>query len=124
MRSADEVLYVTTPYFSVVIDVVKCLHIAEDLEMKSIGLLVNMRKNNKHELTEEEIENITELPLLPSIPFSHDVFKSLHSLIPISVARPHSNVSKQFDKVASLLTGEDRPKYSFVDKVFGLFDRY
>ena len=124
MRSADEVLYVTTPYFSVVIDVVKCLQVAEDLDMKSIGLLVNMKRNSKHELTKQEIENITELPIISSIPFNHDVFKSLHSLISISVAKPHSNVSKQFDMLASVLTGEDRPKYSFIDRFFGLFDRY
>ncbi|MCK5321913.1 MAG: AAA family ATPase [Candidatus Aenigmarchaeota archaeon] len=124
MSSSDEVLYVTIPYFSIVVDIVKCVHVADDLDLKSLGLLVNMTKNNKHELTQQEIENITELPVISSIPFDHDIFKSLHNRIPISIAKPHSRVSKQFDMLAAFITGEDVPKSKFIDRFFGLFDRY
>ncbi|NOQ55292.1 MAG: P-loop NTPase [Nanohaloarchaea archaeon] len=124
MRSSDEVIYVTIPYFPVVVDVVKCVHVVDDLELKPIGLIVNMKKNNKHELTLTEVENITEIPIIASIPFSHDVFKSLHNRIPISVVKPHSKITKQFDIIASVITGEEIPKSKFSDRVFGVFDKY
>lgn len=124
MRSSDEALYVTIPYFPVVVDVVKCIRVADDLELGSVGLLVNMKRKGKHELTHSEIENITELPIVSSISFDYDVFKSLHNRIPITVARPFCKVSKQFDALAAFLTGEDIPKNKFTDKVFGLFDKY
>ncbi|MBW6451373.1 MAG: P-loop NTPase [DPANN group archaeon] len=122
MRSGDEVLYVTTPYFPIVIDIVKCVHVAEELNLENIGLLINMKKNNKHELTDAEIGNITELPVVGSIALHHDVLNSLHKKIPVCVTKPNSKVSKQFIKLASLITGESSPKVTFLDTVFGLFD--
>ena len=124
MRSCDEVIYVTTPYFPVVVDIVKCVRIADDLDLKNIGLLVNMKKNNKHELTISEIENITELPVIASISLHNDIFKSLHNRIPISVAKPYSKISRQFSEIAAYLTDEQIAKDKILDRFFGLFDRY
>ncbi len=124
MRSSDEALYITTPYFSVIVDIVKCVRVAEDLDVASLGLIVNMKKNTKHELTQQEIENITELPVISSISFTHDACKSIHVRRPISVVKPYSKVSKQFEMLASMIVGEEAPKSKYVDRVFGKFDRY
>ena len=124
MRSGDEILYVTTPYFPVVVDIIKCVSVADDLDMGNIGLIVNMCKGDKHELSLSEIENITELPIITSLSLHNDVLKSLHNRIPITVGKPYSKISKQFNMLSSVITDEAISKDKFLDSFFGLFDKY
>lgn len=122
LRSGEEVLYITTPYFPVVVDLVKCKHVAEELDLKNIGTVINMANKSKHELTKTEIENITELPTIGTIPMHKSVFKSLHKRIPITSISPHSKVSRQFTKIASIITGEKIPKNDVFDVIFQIMD--
>ena len=122
LRSSDEVLYVTTPYFPIVVDLVKCTHVAEELNLKNIGMVINMKTKSKHELTKTEIENITELPTIGMISMHKDVFKSLHKRMPITSTNPYSKVSRQFTKIASIITGEEIPKNGVFDVIYNLLD--
>lgn len=122
IRSSEEVIYVTMPYFPIVADVVKCRHVVDELGLKNIGIVLNMKKDNKHELSAAEIENITELPIIGSVSLNHDVLKSLHRRIPVSIHTPSSRASREFTRIAASIAGEKAPRDGLLGVILRLFE--
>lgn len=122
MRSSEEILYVTTPYFPIVADMVKCSQVARELGLKPLGAVLNMKKGNKHELSAFEIENIAEIPIIGAVSLHHDVLKSLHKRIPVSIHAPFSKVSLEFTRVAAKIAGEKAPPEGFLGMVLRIFE--
>jgi len=122
MRASDEILYVTTPYFPIVVDMVKCNQVAGELGLKKVGALINMKKNNKHELSDIEIENIAEIQVIGTVPLHNDVLKSLHKRIPGSIHSPRSIASLEFTRVAAKLAGERVPRGGFAGLMLRIFE--
>ena len=69
LRACDEVLYVTTPYVPSVIDIVRYEEVVKELGIKSIGIVINMVDKKKHEMSKEEIEQLTGLRVITSISY-------------------------------------------------------
>lgn len=122
MRSSEEILYITAPYFPIVADTVKCSQVANELGLKPLGIILNMKKGNKHELSSIEIENIAELPIIGAVSLHHDVLKSLHKRIPVSIHSPLSKVSLEFVQIAAKIAGEKVPPKGFIGMVLRIFE--
>ncbi len=122
MRSSEEILFITTPYFPIVADTVKCNQVANELGLKSLGIVLNMKKGNKHELSAIEVEGIAEIPIIGSVSLHHDVLKSLHKRIPVAIHSPLSKASLEFVQIAAALAGEKVPKSGFFGMILRIFD--
>jgi septum site-determining protein MinD len=120
-RASDEVIFVTTPHVPSVTDCLRLKKVCLENEIKITGIVMNMVTKAEYELTNEEIERITELPVLCSIPFSRDVLRSLGLKLPIVVINPHSKVSQQFFKLACLLLGIEYKPPSLFKRIKSLF---
>ena len=107
LNACDEVLFVTTPLMSSLIDVVRYREVLNEIDKKSIGIIINMRQGIKNEMKNSEIEKFTEMKVISSIPFDKNVYKSLSVGSPIFLSNPKSKASKEFLKIASRLAGEE-----------------
>lgn len=106
IKACDEILYVTNPFVPSAMDIVRTEEIANGLEVDSLGVVVNMTNNKKYEMTKEEMEEITKLPVIATIPYDTNVHKSLSLKMPIVMLHPDHKVSKEIYKTASHITGE------------------
>jgi septum site-determining protein MinD len=107
LRASDEILFVTTPFVPHVIDVIKCHQIAKELGAKSLGIVLNMSGEGRHELSPQDIEKLVELPIISAIPRDKNVLRSLASKIPVVDLNPNSASAKEIKKLASVIVGEE-----------------
>ncbi|MEM7817082.1 MAG: cell division ATPase MinD [Candidatus Aenigmatarchaeota archaeon] len=112
IKASDELLYVTNPYIPFIMDVIRCQEVANEIGIKSIGIVLNMVHRKKHEMTKHEIEELTKLPVICSIPFDTNVHKSLALKMPVALYKPRSQASKELFKLASHVVGETQKQES------------
>lgn len=118
LKSCEEVIFVTIPYLAAVSDVVRCNKIIGQLGVKPLGIVLNMVTNNFHELTANDVETITRLPVISKIPFDKNVQKSLANGKPVILSKPYSPASIEINRLAADILGE---KYYFRKNIFSRF---
>lgn len=122
--ASDEVLFVTTPYTIAISDILRTKKVVNEAGKEIIGIIVNMRHNKDYELTPKEIEDFTQIPVVGTINYDHDILKSLAAKIPIVMMNERSKTSQEYFRIAAKLLGE---QYSttprFLDKIMSIFRR-
>ena len=106
LRASDEILYITNPYIPFAMDIVRNQEIVNEIGVKPLGIILNMVHGKKHEMNKKEIEELTRLPVIATIPFDRNVHKSLALKVPIVTYKPNTRASKEIIKLASDLIGE------------------
>jgi septum site-determining protein MinD len=121
MKAADEILYVTQPHKWAVADISRCNQIADMLNKKVLGIVVNCRKAMPHELKRSEIEAMTEIPVLAEIPYDLDLERSAASRLPLELYNSKSPANRSFHNICAEITGMklERPK-GFFERTLGL----
>lgn len=117
LRAADEILFVTTPYVPSVMDVVRTMEVVNEIGIKPIGIVINMMHKERYEMNPEEIEQLTRLPVLATIPFDKNIHKSTVEKLPIIIFRPDSKASKALIRLGASLIG-----HAYAEKN-GIFSR-
>ena len=121
LHASDDVTFVTSPFISSVADILRCKEILGDTSTSPIGVILNMSTRG-NELSKEEIEDMTGLPVIESIPMDKNIPKSLKAKEPVVVNNPRSKSSRSFNNLAAKICGEeDRVKHSLVDRIRNLF---
>jgi len=72
-------------------------------------------------MTNREIEELTKLPVISTIPFDTNVHKSLALKMPITFYKPNTAASRELFKLASFLIGE---KYNQENILLRLLRRF
>ncbi len=116
IHASEEILFVTNPNLVATSDVIRCKEIIEEIDKKPIGVVLNMVRKKGYELTKREVEILTELPVIAMIPYDNNVRKSLAVKKPVVVYRPRSPASKEIEKLARYLLGEEK-KESFITRL-------
>lgn len=117
IKASDELLYITNPYVPFVMDIIRCQEVAKEVGVKELGIVLNMVHKKKHEMTKHEIEELTKLPVISTIPFDTNVHKSLALKMPIALYKPNTAASKEMFKLASFLAGEKYIQESFLSRL-------
>ncbi|MCK4730644.1 MAG: P-loop NTPase [Candidatus Aenigmarchaeota archaeon] len=123
ISAADEILFVTQPYTTAVVDIYRCGKIAEKLDKKILGVVVNYRKGFKHELNDNEIEQLTEVPIIGTIPYDMEIEKSLAAKLPLHVYNQKAPSNVNFHSLASHITGNKIKKESFFNRLKNIFKK-
>ncbi|MEM7819636.1 MAG: cell division ATPase MinD [Candidatus Aenigmatarchaeota archaeon] len=122
IKASDELIYITTPHIPSIMDIIRCHEIAEEVNAKPLGVVVNMVGKDKYEMRKHEIEYFTGLPVISVIPYDKNVSKSLHNKVPITISHPKSPASKEIIKFASNLIGieykHERNIIEFIKSIF------
>lgn len=113
LNASNEVLYVTTPFAPMILDVIKCSKVAEEIGLKQIGVVVNMCHGGGHELKRNEIEAMIGLPVVSVVRHHHDVHRSLSMRKPLPIHSPRSKGVNEFDRIAEAILGIEHKKDIF-----------
>ncbi|MEM5829343.1 MAG: cell division ATPase MinD [Candidatus Aenigmatarchaeota archaeon] len=107
LKACDEVLYVTTPYVPSVIDIVKYQEVVSELGLKPVGIVLNVVDRARYEMNIKEVEELTRLPVLASIPYDKNIKKALSLKMPVVLLNKNSPASREMIKFAARLVGEE-----------------
>jgi septum site-determining protein MinD len=125
MKASDEILLVATPNLPSIMDVARCQEAINKMKKKTLGIVLNMVRGKKYEISAEDVEKFTNLPVLASIPFDPVVQVSLSQGAPLVLWNPKSPAAREIIKLSYLLCGEEF-KESIWSKIFSIqfFNRF
>lgn len=103
IRASDEMLFVTMPNMPALMDIIRCNNIVREMGIHHTGIALNMTGQSKHELKLKEVERITGIPVLSSIPSDKNMMNSLSKRMLITTTHPKSKSSKALISLASSL---------------------
>ena len=107
IRASDELVCITNPYIPSIMDVVRCKKLINEIKKNHLGIVLNMVNREKYELTKNEVEHLTGIPVISSIPYDKNVNKSLALKTPVAMLNPKSSASKEIFRLASNLIEEE-----------------
>ncbi|RKX98715.1 MAG: septum site-determining protein MinD, partial [Spirochaetes bacterium] len=120
IKAVDELILVTNPEISSVVDALKVMQIAEKYGTKPLGIVVNRVCGGTHEMSISEIEDFFGLHILGIVHESTKIRKYVAEKRPVVIAEPHSLPAKQFKQIAANLLGiEYSIKRGFFERLFG-----
>ena len=90
--------------------------------IRRIGVIVNMVRNKKYEITNSEIMQFTELPVIGVIPDDERILKGTNKRTLITITDKNSKASKAFFDIAAKITGMEY-KRGFFSRLKGAFKR-
>jgi len=106
MESADEILIVTNPELSAVLDTQKTIQVAHELGKTILGVVVNKAGEHRHELKINEIEKLLDLPVIGVVPYDQNVMEAQRLKHPVTHSHPKTKASKSYEELAGLLLGK------------------
>ena len=109
LTAANELLYVTTPTLPSVLDVVRYTEALQGEDKTHLGVVLNMFEKASHLLTMEDVERLTQLKVITTIPTDVEVQKSLAAELPVVVFSPNSRSSRAFTELAAKVAGVYTP---------------
>ena len=130
LAAAQQVLIVTMPNSPSIADALKTKIVAQRLNAKPFGVILNMVHGEKGELTKNEVMKILELPIYGIVPYDNEIRKTflLKDSKPVILRAPNSPAPKAFKQTAMKLSGgtieirgEERKFFLFalLEKLFG-----
>ncbi len=117
MKACNEIIYVTNPHVPSVIDVIRCQEIANEIGKTPIGVILNMVNKESH-MEKNDVERLTDLPVISSIPYDKNILRSLDMKQPVVMTHPKSRASEEIMKLASSLVGEKYEPRRFLSRYF------
>jgi cell division ATPase MinD len=105
LKASEEVIYVTTPFLPSVLDIVRAHEVVKEFGAKPLGIVLNMVGRGRHEMTKAEIEQLTGMSVMASIPYDKNVDKSVANKMPVVNLNPYTAASKAFFKLGATVLG-------------------
>lgn len=121
MQAAEEILLITNPDLPSVADALKTAKLAENLNKKVLGVVVNRVRNRWDELTKNEIEKMIGYRVISEIPADPKILESIHRKAPLASYDIHSPASVEINRLAHTIDGRE---FNYRKPIsFGLFNR-
>ncbi|MFH0835421.1 MAG: cell division ATPase MinD [Candidatus Micrarchaeota archaeon] len=106
IKSAKEIVIVSTPEPSALADALKVRALAERHGVKIVGVVLNMVLGDRSEIKKEDFETVMEVPVIGILPEDVEVRRSAALQVPVIIRAPGSNFSRSMRLLASRLSGE------------------
>jgi septum site-determining protein MinD len=119
ITAADSLFVVSTPDEPTLTSSVKAVVLAKHRNTPVHGIILNKLRNSGYELTLNEIEEATGIPVVAKISDDSSLLKALYTKIPAPLYKRHSKFAKQIGALSTVLTGE-KQKISAFREFFGL----
>lgn len=120
IQAADEILLITNPDLPSVADALKTAKLAENLNKRIIGIVVNRVRGKWEELTKTEIEKTVGHRVISEIPADLKIPQSIHMKKPLTSYEMHSPAAVEFNRLAHTIDGRE---FTYKRPVsFGLLD--
>ncbi len=106
IAAADKVFLVTSPDNVTLTTTLKAAKIAREQNTPIEGIIVNKIRSPKHEYNLNEIEKISEIPVLAKIKDHKKMASALYYKEPITIHDSENTIAKEIKKLASAICGE------------------
>jgi MinD-like ATPase involved in chromosome partitioning or flagellar assembly len=107
IQAADKIFLVTSPDHMTLTTTMKAAKLAREQQTPIEGMLVNKIRSPKHEFNLEQIESISEIPVLARIKEHKKMAQSIHEKMPITILDKSNPVSREISGFASAICGQD-----------------
>jgi len=106
LLASDEVFVVTTPDYPTLAMTLKAVDLAKRRGTPISGLILNKVYNKNFELSLDDIEKTSDVPVMAVLPYDIDVIKALSDFTPSTIYKPKSEGSEECKKLAAAILGE------------------
>lgn len=117
MLASDELLVVTTPDISTLSMTLKAINQAKKRGTPITGLILNKVYNKNFELSLDDIEKTSSVPVMAVIPHDKNIVKSQAYFTPYVHHKPKAKGSDEYQKLAAMLIGEKYSPFRFRDYI-------
>lgn len=107
LDASHEIIIITNPDLPSATDAFKTVKLAERMNKKIIGIVLNRVKGKRHELTREDVEEMFGVPVLAEIPEDRNVSKSIAIKQPLVDYNPDSPAAVEIRRFAYSLVGRE-----------------
>ena len=105
IAAADKIFLVTSPDHVTLTTTLKAAQIARDQNTPIEGIIVNKIRSPKHEYNLEEIESISDIPVLARIRDHVKIAHATNQKTPITIFDTSNIISKEIKRFASAICG-------------------
>ena len=123
MMASDELMVVTTPDYPTLSTTLRAVRLAKQRRTPISGLILNKVHNKKFELSIEDIEEATGVPVMAVLPYDINVLEALSQATPSTIYKERSDSSIEYKKLAAALIGEEYNDPRFISKLKSLFKK-
>jgi septum site-determining protein MinD len=117
--ASDCLFMVSTPDEPTLTSSLKTALLAKHRNTPVHGIILNKLRDPNYELTLQEIESATGIPVVAMIHDDKTVGRAIYTRIPVPLYKRHSQFSKQISAISAVVTGE-KQEISFFRDLFGL----
>ncbi len=122
-QSCDELLVVVNLDLPSVTDAIKIIEFAREKRIAVGGLIINKIFNKNFELKPDEIESVTNVPVIAMVPFDMNIPRSIAAKMPLVQFLPTSPAALEFKTLATRLSGIIINKKGVFDWIKKMFTR-
>jgi septum site-determining protein MinD len=123
LMASDVIFAVTTPDFPTLSCTMHAVKVAKEKKTPIGGLLLNRVYGKKFELSIDDIEKATEVPVLAVIPHDVSVLEALSKNVPAHLHKNKRDVAIGYNKLAAMLCGKKYEDTRLLSKVTGFFNK-
>ncbi len=123
MIAADELLVITSPDYPTLSCTMHAVKVAKERKTPIAGLVLNKVRHKKFEISADEIESSTGVPVLSVIGDDVKVLESLSKTTPASICSPNKDFTIEYSLLASKLTGDDYEDPRLLSKIKRVFGK-
>ncbi len=118
MLASDELLVISTPDVPTLSCTLKAIKTARDKGINIAGIILNKVENKKYELSIEEIESTTSIPVIGMIPYNNRVIESLSKVSPVTKLSAASNSSVAYNQIAAIVSDSELKQPNVFKRMF------
>jgi len=104
MVASDHLFVVSTPDYPTMVNSLKAAVLAKHRGKNISGIIVNKVRDPNYELSIEEIEDSTNIPVVAKIPDDYTSVRALFSMMPVPIYNKYSAMAKEINKLNGALT--------------------
>lgn len=105
LRICDEVLIVTSLDIPAITQALKAIVVAKKAGVPIRGIILNMVRGEKYELSVMEVELVFDVPVIGIVPEDRRVRESIAIGSPVVLSSPNSPAAKEFKRLAASIIG-------------------
>jgi len=115
--ASDHLLVVTSPDLPTLSCTMHAVKVAKRKKTPIAGLIINKVRNKKYELSLDEIQDTTGVPVVASLPDDIKVLEALAHSMPAAVFSPKKNFAVEYKKLAASIIGNEYKDTRLFSKV-------
>lgn len=107
MIASDKLLVITSPDHPTLSTTMRAVKLAKQRKTLITGLILNKVRNKSFEITQNEIEEASGVPILAAFPEDINILESLSETKSVIEHSPSREISYEYKKLAACILGEE-----------------